>query len=70
MGNVEYFPPPDKSVDAFARDSCQVLSEHLDGDFSKHEVVRGWASYIKVLADLLAKKLNQQQSEAEVRLSS
>ena len=52
---VIYTPPPDDVLDAFARRVCRELGE----DYTTHEVMEGFSTFIRVAANIQAKYLNR-----------
>ena len=56
-----YSAPAPKAVDAFARRVCQ----RLGADYTKREVVEGFAAFIKVATQIQVKHLNKQQGSCE-----
>lgn len=57
---VEYVAPEPKSVDQFARDVCDRLTQAgvLPGDDS--EVANGFSAFLNLVAQVKARNLNQQ----------
>jgi hypothetical protein len=51
---VVYSPPPTQQLEAFAREVCRDLGD----EFFQREVVDGFSTFIKVMADVKAKHLN------------
>ena len=63
MGRFEYYAPAVEVIEAFARDVCSILAQRFDAGYAAHEVARGLASFIKVVADIRVKQLNERESE-------
>lgn len=60
---VEYVPPPDRVIERFARDLCQQLGFNEPGA-NDSQVNRGLADFLKFLAKMHAKRLNQRKDQS------
>ncbi|GAB4575752.1 MAG: hypothetical protein Kow0077_28830 [Anaerolineae bacterium] len=62
MCTVEYVPPSNQVVEAFARNVCEILAKKWDDEsYLDHEVIWGLAQFLKVVAQIEANRLNRQQ---------
>ena len=56
---VVYSPPSSGALEAFARKVCQRLGT----GYTSREVVDGFSTFIKVVADIQAKYVNKQNQD-------
>jgi hypothetical protein len=57
-----YSPPAPEALEAFARKVCQRLGT----DFTSHEIVTGFSTFIKVVADINVKSRNRNSRRGQV----
>lgn len=59
--HVEYLPPTDEAISAFARSVCKQLAENGDPTYTSLEVVNGLGDFLKLAGRIQAKYLNRAQ---------
>ena len=60
--NVLYSPPAPEALEAFARKVCQGLGS----SYTSTEIVDGFSTFIKVVADINVKKENKENQRGRV----
>ncbi len=56
---IVYQVPPAESIDACAQHICHDLSKKVSGSFDTPDVVWGFAEFLKVVAEIAVKQVNQ-----------
>lgn len=56
---IEYLPPAQEDIDAYARAVCQKIAQAGDPSYTTPEVVHGLAEFMKIAGKIQAKHLNR-----------
>jgi hypothetical protein len=59
---IEYVPPKSETIRAFARKVCETLAAQTnDPIYMRPDVIRGFAGFLELAAQVQAKRLNNEQ---------
>lgn len=61
---VEYYPPGPQEIDQYALSVCRELGEKLDSSYNSPDVRRELAGFLKIVAAICTKQLNQNGDKA------
>jgi hypothetical protein len=56
---IVYYPPSQSTIDTFARDVCIYMGQKVDLAYNTPEMIRGFSSFIKIVASIYAKHLTK-----------
>jgi hypothetical protein len=61
---VEYHPPAPEEIDQYAKTVCRELGAKIDGNYNSPDVRRELAGFLKVVASICTKHLNNSSNGA------
>lgn len=56
---IEYLPPAQEDIHAYARTICQKIAQEHDPSYASSEVVHGLAEFMRLAASIQAKYMNR-----------
>jgi len=65
-----YVPPPQKVIDDFAQRVCQRLAETRGPEYMKPEVIWGFARFVQLTSEILAKHLTEEANRDDEKLDA
>jgi len=61
---IEYVPPSDKEIHRFVNLVCDEMArKHDDPSYNTHEIVFGFANFLKVVARIKAKQMTEEANK-------